>query len=168
LYHWQHGPSRSRIGQATIGARDIRIENQFGPRLTLRADDTQTAITEAQNILRRGGMVGFRGVGWANRPAYFPLFNGTMQLAFGAPSTAKRAGAALFTASVGRTDSGFRVAFERIDGVEDRSYEDIGAEFCKRLETAVRASPSLWQVKTRQWRPGAPPITDAAQSRSEN
>ena len=153
FYHWQHGPSRSRIGRATLGARDRRIEDQFGPRLMLRADDTQTAKAEAQAILQASGLVGIRGVGWANKPGVYPLFKGSMKLAFGGPSTAKRGNAALYLAIAGRTAKGFSLTFKRVEGLPERSYEDIGAEFARELEAGIRKSPSLWQVKTRQWTP---------------
>ena len=161
LSHWQHGLSRSTIGRATINARDCRIDALFGPRMVMEQNDTRTALASAQAILNDGGMVGFRGIGWSKRPVSFPLFEGWMHLAFGAPVTARRTGASLFVASAGRTEIGFRVRFEQIEGHAERPLEELGAEFAAKLEATAKASPSLWSVKSRQWQANAPDADEA-------
>ena len=157
MSHWRHGPSTSRIGRHLINARDCRVESLFGPRLVMTDADTGTALAEAQRILRDGGLVGFRGIGWAKRPVCYPLFAGHMQLAFGAPATARKTGAALFIVGTARTDTGFRVCFEPVEGIAERPFEEIGAEFALRLERSAQAAPTLWSAKSRQWAPGPPP-----------
>ena len=154
MSHWRHGPSRSRIGQALFNARDCRIESRFGRRLIMTETDTAKPLAEAARILRDGGIVGFRGIGWAKRPVHYQFFEGHLHLALGAPIMAQRTGAALFVVSSCRTDAGFRVCFTAVDAARQHSPEALGAAFVAHLERAVIAAPSLWSVMSRQWQPG--------------
>lgn len=153
ISHWSHGPSGSRIGMRLFNHRDCRIESGFGPRYIVREEDTHSALSTARRVLREGGLVGFRGIGWARRPACYPLLAGHMFLALGAPVTARRVGAALFTASVASIEGGYRVEFQPL-ATGDRPPEDIGAEFATRLEDAILRSPDLWSAGLEQWQPG--------------
>ena len=157
MSHWRHGPSTSRIGDRLINARACRIEAQFGPRLVMTDGDTKTALAKARQRLEDGGVIAFRGIGWAARPTYYKLFAGQMHLAFGAPATARKAGAALFRVSCARTERGYRVGFAPVEGAGERPLDEIGAEFAAALEAAAIAAPTLWSVKSRQWQPGDPP-----------
>ena len=153
MSHWRHGPSKSTIGQKLFNERDCRTDAQFGPRLILKEDNTPAVLGAARRVLADGGTVGFRGIGWTKRLACYPLFDGHMDLALGAPATARQARAALFTVSTCRTEGGLRTVFAPLDVDNCRSLQDIGAEFAARLERAAIDAPSLWSVNSRQWHP---------------
>lgn len=157
MTHWQHGQSISRFGMRLFNSRDCRVESEFGPHFVLTDDDKTSALTAARRVLREGGLVGFRGIGWAKRPAYYSLFSGHMHLALGAPATARRVGAALFAVTAGRVEGGYRVDFKPMQLSGSRPLEDVGAEFAALLECAATDSPSLWPVASRQWQPGPLP-----------
>lgn len=156
ISHWRHGPSRSRLGRRLFNHRDCRIESGFGPRYIVREEDTHSALSAVRRVLREGGLVGFRGIDWARRPACYPLLAGQLRLALGAPVTARRVGAALFTAGVASIEGGYRVEFQPL-AMGDRPLEDIGAEFATRLEDAILRSPDLWSVGLEQWQPAGWP-----------
>jgi len=158
LSHWHHGQSVSRLGIATFNRRDRRIEDRLGSRLMLTETDTTTALSQADRILGDGGTVGFRGIGWAQRPIYYPLFDGSMHLGLGAPVIARRSGAALFIVSTVQTDDGYCLWFDPIANNRERPLDEVGQDFAARLERAVVAAPFLWSVTSRQWAPGAPPV----------
>lgn len=156
ISHWSHGPSKSWIGRSFVNARDCRIEEQFGPRLVMTDTDTGSALANARQVLGDGGLVGFRGIGWSTRSVAYPIFAGKMHLAFGAPATARKTGAALFVVSASRVAGGFRVGFTAMENPTARDFEEIGAEFAAHLQAAAKASPSLWSAKSRQWGPEGP------------
>lgn len=158
MSHWQHGQSDSRLGITVFNRRDCRIEDRLAGRLTLRGDDTTTALAEADRLLAAGEIVSFRGIGWAQRPVYYPLFAGHMHLGLGAPVTARRAGAALFSTMAIPENDGFRVTFRPLANAKGRSFEEVGQEFAARIEQAFSAAPFLWNVISDQWVPGAPPV----------
>lgn len=158
ISHWKHGPSVSRLGLATFNRRDCRIEDRLSGRLVLTGTDTTTALAQADSLLKAGGMVSFRGIGWSQRPIVYPLFDGHMQLGLGAPVTAKRAGSALFSVAAAQQGTGYRLSFRQIAMTKGRALEEAGQEFATHLEQAFRAAPFLWNVTSEQWTPGAPPV----------
>lgn len=157
MSHWRHGPARSRLGARLVSARDCRLEERFGPRLVMTEDDKGTALRQAAAVLRDGGIVGFRGIGWTERPCRYPLLDGHLDLALGAPVMAQRTGAALFTVGCDVAGDVFRVDLEPLDAGRGRRPAEIGADFVTRIERAVLACPSVWTVRSRQWAPGSIP-----------
>lgn len=153
MSHRGHGPARGRIGDMIINRRTRRIESNFGGRLVLTNADRTTALSQARTRIRAGGLVGFRGIGWAGKPAEYPLFGGHMRLALGAPVTARRAGAPLFTVRLERRGAGFHLEFAPLDAGPPRTLDEIGAAFAAGVERAIRAAPSLWKVDAWQWSP---------------
>jgi lauroyl/myristoyl acyltransferase len=157
MSHWRHGPARSRLGARLVSARDCRMEERFGPRLVMTERDKSTALGQAAKTLRDGGIVGFRGIGWAERPGRYPLLDGHLDLALGAPVMAQRTGAALFTVSCDVAGGALGLEFLPLDAGRGRRPAEIGAEFATRLERAILDCPPVWTVRARQWAPGHVP-----------
>lgn len=155
LSHWMHGQSVSRLGIATFNRRDCRIEDQLSDRIFMTDATTKEALKTAIGIVRTGGCVGFRGIGWSARPTYFPFLEGHAKLAFGAPVVAQRTGGKLFTAATKINDGGYELHIEELSAATKRPLKQIGAEFIARLERAALDAPALWPASSKQWKPGA-------------
>lgn len=158
LSHWAHGQSISKLGIATFNRRDCRTEDRLANRIWMNEKTTKQALAQATAILRGGGVVGIRGIGWSKRPVYFPLFDGHTKLAFGAPVLARRTGATLFTAATHYEAGQYRLEFEKLNTDPEKTEIDIGAEFVARLQAAALRSPQFWSASSRQWTYGDPPI----------
>ncbi|GMG81955.1 hypothetical protein LNKW23_11680 [Paralimibaculum aggregatum] len=158
ISHRLHGPSPTKLGVALLNRRTWAMEGRFSRRIVLGRESARPALAEARRVLEAGGVVGFRGLGRGRSARAYPFFGGHIWVAMGAPVTAIRAGAALFTIAA-RVEPGerFHVEIRPMAYDPEAGPEPLAAEFARRHEAATRACPALWSALRRQCRPGPPP-----------
>jgi glycosyltransferase involved in cell wall biosynthesis/lauroyl/myristoyl acyltransferase len=148
----EHGFSKTRFGIAILNPIRNRIEDRYlRRRIIVERGAEERAVRAAVRELAGNGIVSITAGDWEGRQiAHFPLLDGTMSLATGAPALAHATGAILLPAFVIRQNDRIRVVITPPIAMDQRSprNQQVAAammEYAARLQPIIRAYPGQWR-----------------------